>query len=100
MNRRLSAGNERFATCKCTIDDFKRTIPDLAMTPQQVKSLADRGIPVSTTGMQQIYDANDDSWRIEPMLKRGADICQLWEMEKSAQRRVLNARRKDATMFR
>lgn len=88
-------------TCDCVFSplrDKKQTIPGLAMTPSQVKQLADRGLPVSTPNMQEFY-SDSTGWSVEPMFQRGADICQLWEMEQIAQAKVLSARRKDIARY-
>lgn len=98
MARRIMTSEGRVCDTPYSDNDKKKTIPGLAMTPAQVKQLAERGIPVSTAGMQEFYDA-DKGWRIEPMFARGADICQLWEMEHNAQSRVLSARKKDIARY-
>lgn len=102
MAKRILDGKGNFATCLCKRTDVKRTIPDLAMTPQQIAEMAARGVPVSSKSMQQYYEgmATDNHWSIEPMFKRGADINQLWEIEKTSQEKILNARRKEAIKYR
>jgi hypothetical protein len=35
------------------------------------------------------------SFTVEPLFKRGADINQLWELEKDAQSKFLSARKND-----
>lgn len=86
----------RLAKCRCA-HEVKRTIAGLAMTPAQVAELTARGIPVSAKGMQEYFDdsPNPMSFTVEPMFKRGADINQLWELEKAAQDKFLSARKND-----
>lgn len=98
-NRRLD-GKCRTCSTPYKDTDFKRTLPDQAMTPAQIKALADRGIPVSGQNMSAVYDPETAGWKIDPIFERGADVCQLWETEKIAQRRVLNAKKRDALNFR
>ena len=98
MARRIMTSVGRTCSTPYTENDKKKTLPGLAMTPAQVKQLAERGIPVSTAGMQEFYDG-EKGWRVEPMFARGADICQLWEMEQAAQNRVLSARKKDISRY-
>lgn len=96
MAERKFTSASRLAKCRC-VDEVKRTIAGLAMTPAQVAELTARGIPVSTKGMQEYYDEspNPMSFTVEPMFKRGADINQLWELEKDAQSKFLSARKYD-----
>lgn len=98
MARRIMTSVGRTCSTPYTQKDKKKTLPGLAMTPAQVKQLAERGIPVSTAGMQEFYDG-EKGWRVEPMFARGADINQLWEMEHVAQSRVLSARKKDINRY-
>lgn len=83
------------ASCKVK-DEIKRTIPGLSMTPAQVSEMAARGVPV-TSQIAVMYDENQSptNFEVEPMLKRGADINQLWELEQSSRDKVLSARKKD-----
>lgn len=98
MAKRIMTSVCRTCHTPYTSNDVKRTIPGLAMTPQQVKELAERGIPVSARGVQEFYN-EETGWYVEPMFRRGADINQLWEMEKTAQARVLSARRRDVSKY-
>lgn len=100
MALRELTSDGRLAVCRC-VDERKRTLPGLAMTPQQIAEMQARGIPISSRGMQEYYDEiqSATNWNIEPMFKRGSDINQLWEMEKDAQERVLSARKKDIRNF-
>lgn len=94
--------NVQCRTCSTpySTNDIQRTIPDLAMTPQQVKALADRGVPVSGQNMAAIYEPDTAGWKIDPIFERGADVCQLWERERIARKNVLNARKREIQMLR
>lgn len=95
MAKRVFDCNMRLATCKCS-NEIKRTIPGLAMTPAEVSEMAARGVPISSQ-IAAVYDENQSptNFEVEPMLKRGADINQLWELEQSSRDKLLSARRKD-----
>lgn len=99
--RTLNPVGLRTASCKC-VNEVKRTIEGLAMTPQQIAEMAQRGVPISPQNMQGYYDgmAGDNNWRVEPMFRRGADINQLWEMEQTARQRILSARKKEIIKYR
>lgn len=101
MAQRIFTSNGRLATCKCC-KEIKRTISGLAMTPQQIAEMAQRGVPVSPQNMQAYYDgmAGDNNWSVEPMFKRGADINQLWEIEQNSRDRILQARKKELIKYR
>ena len=98
-NRRLD-GKCRTCATPWKDTDFRKTIPNQAMTPQEIQKLADRGIPVSGQNLNAVYDSATAGWKLDPIFERGADICQLWETEKAAQRRVLAAKKRDAMRFR
>lgn len=98
-NRKLD-GNCRACATPWQDTDFRKTIPNQAMTPNQIKELADKGIPVSGQNASALYDEKTAGWNLDPIFERGADICQLWEIEKAAQRRVMAAKKRDAMRFR
>lgn len=99
MAKREFTSVTRLASCKCK-DEIKRTIGGLAMTPRQVAEMAARGVPVTSQAAAGIYDENQSptNYIVEPLYKRGADINQLWEMEKDAQNRFLRARKRDISL--
>lgn len=83
-------------TCTCIFDlatDFERTKPNLAITPAQVKELADRGIAVSNQNVQFISTGGDNSWFVEPQFRREMDMATAWQMEKQSVRKSMQALR-------
>lgn len=85
-----------YKTCECHFDiykDFEKTKPNLAITPQQIKEMADRGIPVSPMNVQFIDVNGDASWDVEPQFRREMDMATAWNLEKSSQRKALQVLR-------
>lgn len=89
--------------CNCTLcADIDRltTKEGLSLTPQRVKELTDRGIAVSLPNSQNfIAPSESKSWDIDPMFKRDANMCDLWEQEQLAKKRVMNAHKKDKQLY-
>lgn len=96
--KRIFTSNCKACNTPYKSSDVKRTIPGLSLTPAQIKQMADRGIPISPRGMQEFYNS-EKGWYVDPIFRRGADINQLWEMEKNAQARVLSARKRDVLKY-
>lgn len=96
MAKRVFTSNGRTVSCRC-VNEVKRTIPGLAMTPSQVAEMAARGIPVSTQSAPDMYDEvqNPSNFEVEPLFKRGADINQIWELSQDARDKFVQARKRD-----
>lgn len=89
--------------CKCVFHpDIDRLItkPGLALTPSDIKNLTDKGIAVSLPNAQNFLAPGEgSSWHLEPEFRRDATICSVWETEKLAQKRVMQARKKDIQIY-
>lgn len=84
--------------CKCRGDLELVTKPGLAMTPKQVQELTDRGIAVSLPNEKSFLDGSSSSktdWSIDPIFRRDADMCSMWELSRDCQGRILKAQKAD-----
>lgn len=83
--------------------DYEITKPGLALTPQNIKELTDRGIAVNLPNEKQFLEGDSistaKSWDVEPVFKRSADMCELWELEQVAKNKVLKAHKVDKRKF-
>ena len=89
-------------TCKLQIGvDYEITKPNL--TPQNIKDLTDRGIAVNLPNEKQFLEGDSissaKSWDVEPVFKRSADMCELWELEQVSKNKVLKAHKVDKRKF-
>lgn len=89
--------------CACVYHpefDHICTKPGLALTPSDIKNLTDKGIAVSLPNAQNFLNpAEGSSWTVEPEFRRDATMCSVWETEKLAQKRVMQARKKDIQIY-
>ena len=86
MAKRILKAQIKPCTCKLqTGVDYEITKPNLALTPQNIKELTDRGIAVNLPNEKQFLEGDAistaKSWDVEPVFKRSADMCELWELE-------------------
>lgn len=77
--------------------DWMRTVQDGAITPAQIKELAERGIPITPQAVEREIHGRGD-WNIEPMFKRDMDAATAWEMEQRAKAELKGRIRKDKAM--
>lgn len=100
MNLRVFKKNVDVCDCKLSDVDKSVTQPYLAMTPQQVKELTDRGIPVSLPS-QQFLDSDSDSssWDVDPVFQRDNDINIAWEKEQLSRSRLIKAHKSDKKRY-
>ena len=98
--RRLNAGS--FVTATCNVyDKYEKPVQNgLALTPQKVKELTEKGIAVSTQN-QGFYDDSQfsDSWFIEPQFRRGCDMNTAWEITQRMQSKMIAAHKNDKRKF-
>lgn len=102
MARRIFKAQLRPVNCKLTDNDMLVTKPGLSMTPSQVKELTDRGIAVSLPNEKQFLDGQNlptSDWFVDPVFKRSMDMCELWELEKSTQNKLISAHKADKKKF-
>lgn len=74
--------------------DFCRTVQDGAITPAQIKELAERGIPISPQSVEREIHGRGD-WTLEPMFRREMDAATAWEMEQRAKAELKSVIKKD-----
>lgn len=90
----------QFATCVYTDKTYERTQPGLAMTPSEVKNLADRGIPVTLPSPStQPAESIDQGFFVEPMFRRSVDVNDLWQLQNDTKRKIANAHKRDVSAF-
>lgn len=100
MAKRILQAQLRPCSCRLNTDvDMLATKPGLAMTPSKVKELTDRGIAVSLPNDKTFLDGGSTDWTVDAMFKRSADMCELWELEKNAQSKVLKAHKLDRKRY-
>ena len=102
MAKRIMKAQIKPVTCKLQIGvDYEITKPNLALTPQNIKDLTDRGIAVNLPNEKQFLEGDSissaKSWDVEPVFK--ADMCELWELEQVSKNKVLKAHKIDKRKF-
>ena len=58
------------------------------MTPKQVQELTDRGISVSLPNEKSflmVLLLLETDWSIDPIFRRDADMCSMWELSRDCQ---------------
>lgn len=74
---------------KCVSLDDKQLIPvqnNLALTPSKMAEFVDQGIPVSASQLNgDFFDGvSNPSWDVSIDLKRGVDVAEVWQAQKTA----------------
>lgn len=75
-----------FASCKCELHESKVS-SGLALTPAQMWDMAQQGKPISTSMLPDEYFDDGDpyaTYDVDLDRKRGIDVVELWEAEKTA----------------
>lgn len=91
MAKRTFTIPTQFATCVHN-GEFWKTQEGLTMTPSQVKELTEKGISVTTRMPNDApVDAPDQGFFVEPMFRRSVDTNDLWSMEQSTRKKLLQA---------
>lgn len=98
--RILNAGNYVTATCN-KYDEFEKPVQaGLALTPQKVKELTERGIAVSTPN-QGYSDGSESAGSpfVEPQYRRGCDMNTAWEISRRVTSKLVNVHKSDKRKF-
>lgn len=68
----------------------------LALTPRRVRELTEKGIAVTTSNSEGVFDApaKSSDWSMDAMFERGTDRCILWEKSQLARKKILSSRDK------
>lgn len=89
--------------CTCTIcadTDKLITKEGLSLTPAKVKELTDRGIAVNLPNANNfLQPEKGSSWFVEPMFRRDANMCSVWEQEQAAKAKVVGAHKRDKQLY-
>lgn len=88
--------------CQCCGELELVTKQGLAMTPKQVQELTDRGIAVSLPNEKSFLDGqpkSSTSWDVDPIFRRSADMCSMWELSRDCQGKILSAHKADKKRF-
>lgn len=88
-------------TCSCSLCEQDKIVtkPHLAMTPQQMKELTDKGIAVSLPNASFLDGEGSRGWDIEPMFKRDTDMNTAWELEQVSKSKIIKAHKLDKKKF-
>lgn len=96
---------KRFSTVQKVVNcvrkpDFQPTRPDMAVTPSQMLSMAERGIPVAQQNAELFFDGHDNpSWFIPAEQCRGVDVADLWEANRVISGKLRKAHEQDVQQF-
>lgn len=90
--------------CVCVIRpevDKEMTLNDLAMTPTQVKQLADKGVACSMPNLDYLDSdgAPKHDYSVAGMFRRGMTREELWQNQQIARKNVINAQRVDKLQY-
>lgn len=83
----------------CSTEPTESDIPvkgGLALTPARIQELTSKGIAVSTSDAEPLYDssASPSDYSIDPAYERGMDRNTLWERSALAKQRLLSSKDK------
>lgn len=85
---------KKYLTCgkTCKLSDVCAipTQPNLSITPAKMAELADQGIPVSSAllSVGASDGVSNPDWDMPIDQKRGVDIAQVWEAQRSARKNI------------
>lgn len=73
----------------------------LALTPSQMLELSQSGIPVSSQMANDMFYDGDTSMRvhIDPLDRRGIDVVDAWNLQKSSRRKLMEAHNNDISDY-
>lgn len=73
----------------------------LALTPSHMLELSQSGIPVSSQMADDMFFDGDTSMRvhIDPLDRRGVDVVDAWNLQKSSRRKLMEAHNNDVSNY-
>lgn len=88
MKSKRTLNQTRFTTCNCNYfkSDETPVQNDLCLSPQKIKALTDRGIPVSLPNLSLIDDVDVPASYLPLEHKRGVDLNTCYEASTSLKR--------------
>lgn len=86
---------------KTIVSDSFRVQENLAYTPSQMNHLREKGLPISTSMVaSDFYDGDlGSSMAIDPVLTRGFDAIDAWELQQRSRSKILSAHKRDVEMY-
>lgn len=75
--------------------------PGLAVTPAKMAEYADAGIPIASSMNDENFIDGDKTniVDIDPLLMRGVDVVDAWNLQKRSRRNLVNANNKDVSNY-
>lgn len=97
FTRFKSASNRR----KSYNPPYTEVASGLALTPAQMLELSQSGIPVSSQMADDMFYDGDTSMRvhIDPLDRRGIDVVDAWNLQKSSRRKLMEAHNNDISDY-
>ena len=87
-------------TCHVLDNGFTKVVPGLAVTPSQMARMTAQGIPISSQLAENFVDGTSNpSFDIPIEQRRGIDVVQVWEAQKDARLKIINAHKADKQMY-
>lgn len=102
MNRQLrKKSNRNPRNCSVINNAFEKTQNGLALTPAEMRVMASRGIPVSSTVNEALfYDGESNpSWLIPIDRVRGVDLTDVWNASMDAKKKLVKAHLNDKAKY-
>ena len=100
--RKLNAGSNKLATCN-KLNLYEKPVQSgLALTPQMVKEMTERGLAVSTPNIGQVQDNSGiprGDWFLEPQYRRDCDMNTAWEISQNTQRSLIDIHKRDKKRY-
>lgn len=90
--------------CSCTLRRCKHihTTQNLSYTPSQMNQLRQKGIPISNMLVNEelFFDGdNSGDMTIDPVLSRGFNEIDAWNLECDARKRLINAHKSEKSIY-
>lgn len=86
--------------CSNITKPFVYTEQNIAITPSDIQSMVERGIPVSTTNLPSFIDGTiNPSFDVPIELRRGVDVVDVWDTSQTAKRTLIDAHLKDSALY-
>lgn len=81
-------------------DDDIPVVPDLAITPSQMLSMAEKGLPISNQSLASEYFDGDVNigWEVPLDRQRNVDVNEMWNKERDV-RKAMKEMTKDAKKY-
>lgn len=82
------------------INDVIPTVNGASYSPSDMRRMTLAGSPVSTAVYDSFfYDGTPDSSEVLPEDKRGVDVVEMWDLSKSAKKKIRNAHTSELEIY-